>query len=135
MSESLCRREFMRLLAGAAAGLGMPRSTASPGDPAKPNFVYILCDDPGYGDLACYGHPIIKTPCLDKLASKGMKLTDCYAAARGKLERPRIHRTAKIRALQPGKRSDGNNRPRRQRTQTPHVPGRHNEKTPQRNRE
>ena len=34
----------------------------------KPNFVVILCDDLGYGDLACYGHPTIKTPNLDKLA-------------------------------------------------------------------
>lgn len=47
----------------------------------KPNFVYILCDDLGYGDLGCYGHPIIKTPNLDALARSGMKLTDCYAAA------------------------------------------------------
>ena len=41
----------------------------------------ILCDDLGYGDLACYGHPHIKTPHLDKLATQGMRLTSCYAAA------------------------------------------------------
>jgi arylsulfatase A len=44
----------------------------------KPNFVVILCDDLGYGDLACYGHPKIKTPNIDKLAADGIKLTSCY---------------------------------------------------------
>ncbi|UCD30725.1 MAG: sulfatase-like hydrolase/transferase [Planctomycetota bacterium] len=48
---------------------------------AKTNFVIILCDDLGYGDLGCYGHPTIKTPNLDRLAGEGMRLTDCYAAA------------------------------------------------------
>jgi arylsulfatase A len=47
----------------------------------RPNFVVILCDDLGYGDLGCYGHPAIRTPHLDRLAAQGMRLTDCYAAA------------------------------------------------------
>ena len=47
----------------------------------RPNFLVILCDDLGYGDLACYGHPHIKTPHLDRLAKQGMRLTSCYAAA------------------------------------------------------
>lgn len=47
----------------------------------RPNFLVILCDDLGYGDLGCFGHPHIKTPNLDKLASQGIRLTDCYAAA------------------------------------------------------
>jgi arylsulfatase A len=50
-------------------------------EPATTNFVVILCDDLGYGDLGCFGHPKIKTPHLDKLASDGMRLTDCYAGA------------------------------------------------------
>jgi arylsulfatase A len=48
---------------------------------SPPNVVIMLADDLGYGDLSSFGHPIIKTPNLDRLASEGMKLTDCYAAA------------------------------------------------------
>lgn len=47
----------------------------------EPNFIVILCDDLGYGDLGCFGHPRIKTPHLDQLASEGLRLTDCYAGA------------------------------------------------------
>ena len=47
----------------------------------RPNFLVILCDDLGYGDLGCYGHPTIKTPHLDRLASQGVRLTSCYSAA------------------------------------------------------
>ncbi len=46
-----------------------------------PNFVVILADDLGYGDLACFGHPTIRTPQLDRMAREGMKLTDFYVAA------------------------------------------------------
>lgn len=49
--------------------------------PPRPNLVFILCDDLGYGDLSCYGHPTIQTPCLDALAQEGIRLTDCYAPA------------------------------------------------------
>ena len=47
----------------------------------KPNIVVVLCDDLGYGDLACYGHPHIKTPHLDRLAKDGIRFTDFYSAA------------------------------------------------------
>ncbi len=47
----------------------------------RPNFLVILCDDLGYGDLGCYGHPSIKTPHLDVLAGQGIRFTDCYSAA------------------------------------------------------
>lgn len=47
----------------------------------RPNFLVILCDDLGYGDLACYGNPTIQTSNLDRLAKEGWRFTDCYAAA------------------------------------------------------
>src|SRR2546421_8703990 len=46
-----------------------------------PNIVIILADDLGYGDLGCYGHPTIRTPNLDRMASEGMRFTDFYVAA------------------------------------------------------
>ncbi|KPL08685.1 MAG: N-acetylgalactosamine 6-sulfate sulfatase [Bacteroides sp. SM23_62] len=45
----------------------------------KPNIIIFLADDLGYGDPACYGNPIIKTPHIDKLASQGVMLTDCHS--------------------------------------------------------
>ncbi len=46
-----------------------------------PNFVVILCDDLGWGDLSCYGHPHIRTPRLNRLAGEGIRFTSYYSAA------------------------------------------------------
>jgi arylsulfatase A len=50
-------------------------------DGQKPNIVVIVADDLGYGDLGCYGHPRIKTPALDRMASEGMRFTSFYSGA------------------------------------------------------
>lgn len=46
---------------------------------SRPNLIYIMVDDLGYGDLGCFGQTKIKTPHLDRLAREGMKLTSYYA--------------------------------------------------------
>src|SRR5262249_36890913 len=45
----------------------------------KPNIVFILADDLGYGDLGCYGQKRIETPNIDRLAKEGLRFTDFYA--------------------------------------------------------
>jgi len=47
----------------------------------KPNIVFILADDLGYGDLGCYGQQLIATPNIDRLAAEGMRFTQFYAGA------------------------------------------------------
>jgi arylsulfatase A-like enzyme len=47
----------------------------------RPNIIYIMTDDMGYGDLSCYGRKDYQTPNLDKLASQGARLVNAYAAA------------------------------------------------------
>lgn len=46
----------------------------------KPNIVFILTDDQGYGDLACHGHPFLKTPNLDKMYAESTRFTDFHAS-------------------------------------------------------
>ena len=48
---------------------------------SKPNIIFILCDDMGYGDLGFYGHPFIRTPHIDAMASVGMRFTQAYAGS------------------------------------------------------
>jgi len=45
----------------------------------KPNVIFILADDLGYGDIGCYGQKLIETPHIDNLAANGMKFTNFYA--------------------------------------------------------
>ena len=47
----------------------------------KPNIIYIMADDLGYGDLGCYGQKIIPTPNLDKMATEGLRFTDFYSGS------------------------------------------------------
>ena len=49
--------------------------------PGKPNIIYILLDDAGYGDLGSYGQKTLRTPHMDRLASEGMKFTRHYAGS------------------------------------------------------
>lgn len=48
--------------------------------PSRPNIVLVITDDQGYGELACHGNPIIKTPNLDRLHSESLRLTDFHVS-------------------------------------------------------
>ena len=54
---------------------------ADKSDSDRPNIIFILCDDMGYGDLACYGQKYIQTPNLDRMAAEGMLFTQAYAGS------------------------------------------------------
>jgi arylsulfatase A-like enzyme/lysophospholipase L1-like esterase len=80
------RSNQLNLVAGAllaAFQLALAAGTAqspAPHPPSRPNFVVILADDLGYGDLGCYGSDRIRTPKLDALAAEGMRFTDFHAS-------------------------------------------------------
>jgi len=48
--------------------------------PSKPNVIFILTDDQGYGDLSCHGNPVLRTPCVDRLHAESVRLTDYHVA-------------------------------------------------------
>ncbi len=60
-----------------AAAFQLAASTAA----KKPNIIFILADDLGYGDLGCFGQTHVKTPILDKMAAEGIRLTSFYAGS------------------------------------------------------
>jgi arylsulfatase A-like enzyme len=47
----------------------------------KPNIIYIIADDLGYGDLGCYGQKLIKTPHIDRLSKEGIRFTQFYSGS------------------------------------------------------
>jgi hypothetical protein len=47
--------------------------------PLRPNMIFILADDLGYGETGCYGQKIIQTPALDQMAREGLRFTRFYA--------------------------------------------------------
>lgn len=79
-------REFIMAALGLmpmAAGAASPQ-LADDGNEAqvdRPNIIFIMCDDMGYGDLGCYGQRLIETPNLDRMAQEGMRFTQAYAGS------------------------------------------------------
>ena len=72
------------LAVGPSPGGAPPSGDGEPGRTGTdrpPNVIVIFCDDLGWGDLACFGHPTIATPHLDDLAERGMRWTQFYCAA------------------------------------------------------
>lgn len=66
------------LAAATAAACGCTGANKAP---EKPNIIYLMFDDLGYGDLGCYGQEKIETPNIDALAKRGIIFTDMYSAA------------------------------------------------------
>ncbi len=76
------RRRFIGGLAGLAGTTLAPDFVhAAEGRSAKPNIIFFLVDDLGWGDLGCYGDTFHETPHINRLCSEGMKFTNAYAGA------------------------------------------------------
>ncbi len=71
------------LIAAIAAPLCGPQTCAAtePQASRKPNIIFILADDLGYGELGCFGQQVIATPHLDRMAREGLRFTQFYAGA------------------------------------------------------
>ncbi len=67
------------LSAPGAAVVALPTDDPRPKRPL--NFIVILTDDQGFGDLGCYGHPTLSTPNIDRMAREGQRWTSFYSAA------------------------------------------------------
>ncbi len=76
MSVRLGLASMLVTFASVLAGSSLLAESTPP-----PNVVLIFCDDLGYGDLTCFGHPTIRTPRLDKMASEGQRWMSFYCAA------------------------------------------------------
>ncbi|MCW5964876.1 MAG: arylsulfatase, partial [Bryobacterales bacterium] len=70
------RRDLLTLSTLAFGGISRAQSPDT-----RPNFVFLMADDMGMYELGCYGQKHILTPNMDKLATEGMRFTDCYAGA------------------------------------------------------
>ena len=82
--NSFSRRRFLKAIAGTTAAIAISEcsgsdSSAGSNRKDKPNIIYIMADDLGYGDLGCYGQKRIKTPNIDQMAAEGILFSDHYA--------------------------------------------------------
>ncbi len=84
------RRRFLThggvaVVTASAWGLGLlpetHRAEAGEAQAPRPNIIYMMADDLGYGDLGCYGQQHIRTPNIDRLAAEGLRFTQCYAGS------------------------------------------------------
>lgn len=78
------RREFLTRLAVSAAGAAVLKPLDAQGQSPsglKPNIVFIIADDLGYGDVGCYGQKMFLTPNIDRLAQEGTRFTQCYSGS------------------------------------------------------
>ncbi len=83
MTPPWLKNNSLSLFAGLAlAATGASGQTApAPADTGKPNILFIMADDAGYGDFGCYGQHSIQTPNIDQLAAQGVRFLQFYSGA------------------------------------------------------
>lgn len=70
-------RRLLILVVSLAAGYSIPAARSSAADTAKPNVLFLICDDLNC-DLGCYGHRLVKSPHIDRLAKRGVRFEHAY---------------------------------------------------------
>src|SRR3954447_26809125 len=85
-ASGICRTAGSLFVTLCVASLAVSARAAEPAGPAagpsgksKPNIIFILADDLGYGDIGCFGQQRIRTPNLDRMAADGVRFTQFYA--------------------------------------------------------
>jgi arylsulfatase A len=82
MSPEYNRRDFLKTVGLGAAALAVTRFEFCQGAAGpKPNIIFILADDLGYGELGCFGQEKIRTPNIDRIAAEGMKFSQHYSGS------------------------------------------------------
>jgi len=82
MSPECNRRDFLKAVGLGAAALAVTQFEFCQGPAGpKPNVIYILADDLGYGELGCFGQKKIRTPSIDRIAAEGMKFSQHYSGS------------------------------------------------------
>jgi len=79
------RRDFLKGMGVGAIAMSVPgwlnRFTVCAAEQDRPNIIFILADDIGYGDFGCYGATKVKTPNVDRFALQGLRFTDAHSMA------------------------------------------------------
>ena len=78
MKEKMKRYVFSLMLI--AVGTALAGSRPIPAESTRPNVIFVLTDDQGYGDLGCHGNPILKTPELDRFHDQSIRFTDYHVS-------------------------------------------------------
>lgn len=77
----IARRSFLKRVAAGAAAMAASKSYGTTTATERPNVIFILADDVGYGDVGCYGAEKVNTPNIDRIAAEGVRFTDAHSTA------------------------------------------------------
>jgi len=81
MSENISRRDFLSIVGASVSSISLLKGDNHKSSQDSPNIIWLMADDAGLQDFGCYGHPVLKTPNIDKLAREGVKFTQAFVTS------------------------------------------------------
>ena len=78
MQMNITRRKAIQSLALTGTGVLLSRCGPSPGKARRPNIIFIMTDDQTVNQMSCYGHPVLRTPNMDRIAREGTRFNNCF---------------------------------------------------------